>query len=154
MRLRRHTNIFHAKRASPQEARKKAVEDRATITSWFEAWSKYLNEYKRLKENIWNLDETGFVVGYLHHGSLVWIFNEVDNPVLLNSHDRVSVTAIEAVSAAGRAIPSFIIIPGVNIPEKWIENDLEGVTILATSPEGYISDILAFEWLQHFARQT
>ncbi|CCE26678.1 uncharacterized protein CPUR_00147 [Claviceps purpurea 20.1] len=35
--MRRHANIFRAKRASIQKARRKAVEDRATITSWFEA---------------------------------------------------------------------------------------------------------------------
>ncbi|KAG6023699.1 hypothetical protein E4U19_004199, partial [Claviceps sp. Clav32 group G5] len=95
-----------------------------------------------------------FMVGYLYRGSLVWTFNKVDNPGMLGSHDRVSVTAIEAISAAARAISSFIIIPGVNIPEKWIANDVEGETILATSLKGFISDILAFERLKHFERQT
>ncbi|KAG6037051.1 hypothetical protein E4U19_002795 [Claviceps sp. Clav32 group G5] len=70
--MRRHTDIFHAKRASTQEARRKAMEDRATIVSWFEAWRKCLNnEYKPLEEKIWHFDETGFIVGYLNRGSLV-----------------------------------------------------------------------------------
>ncbi|KAG5913266.1 hypothetical protein E4U61_007147 [Claviceps capensis] len=34
----RHTHIFHVKQASTQEARRKAMEDRAIITSWFQAW--------------------------------------------------------------------------------------------------------------------
>ncbi|KAG6166111.1 hypothetical protein E4U51_003836 [Claviceps purpurea] len=86
-----------------REARRKAVEDRATITSWFEAWRKYLNEYKPLKANIWNFDETGFMEGHLKRGSLVWTFNEFDKPVMLDSHNQVSVTAVEAVSATDRS---------------------------------------------------
>ncbi|KAG5936130.1 hypothetical protein E4U60_002752 [Claviceps pazoutovae] len=48
----RHTHIFHVKKASTQEARRKAVGDCAIITSWFQAWRTYLSQYKPLKKNV------------------------------------------------------------------------------------------------------
>ncbi|KAG6035405.1 hypothetical protein E4U19_004709 [Claviceps sp. Clav32 group G5] len=42
----RHTHIFHMKKTSTQEARRKAVEDRAIITSCFQAWRTYLYQHK------------------------------------------------------------------------------------------------------------
>ncbi|KAJ6436359.1 hypothetical protein O9K51_11073 [Purpureocillium lavendulum] len=66
----------------------------------------------------------------------------------------LSVTAVEAISAAGKCIPSFLILPGVQIPVRWVENELDGDTILTTSPKGYINDIIAIEWIKHFEKHT
>lgn len=94
------------------------------------------------------------MVGYLEGGMIMWTFRLVDNPVLTDSGDRVSVTAVEGISAAGDFIPSFLIFPGVQIPRRWIENSLDGEVILTTSPKGYMNDIIALEWLQHFEKHT
>lgn len=59
------------------------------------------------------------MIGYLSHGCLVWTFLEVLDPVIAKPHNRCSVTTVEAVSATGKTIPSFIILPGVNIIEKF-----------------------------------
>ncbi|KAJ6436253.1 reverse transcriptase [Purpureocillium lavendulum] len=152
--MRKHRNLFHRRKAATQDAKRKAVEDRVTISSWFDGWSKYHSQSNIRKENIWNFDETGFMVGYLQRGGFVWTFTDVDRPILCDSHDRVSVTTIETISAAGETIPPFIILPGVNIPGKWLANDLEGGAMLATSEKGYISDRIALEWLQHFEKKT
>jgi hypothetical protein len=150
--MKRHRNIFHQRRTITQEASRKAVEDRAIITRWFDAWNSFLRSHNIKKENIWNFDETGFMVGFIEHGSLVWTFHDITQPVTLNPGDRVSVTAVEAINAAGGTIPSFLILPGVQIPRKWVENDLEDDTVLTTNENGYMTDRLAIEWIEHFER--
>ncbi|KAM6513875.1 hypothetical protein FALCPG4_015076 [Fusarium falciforme] len=44
--------------------------------------------------------------------------------------------------------------PGVQIPSRWVNSDLDGEAVIATSPRGYINDVLALEWFEHFVRHT
>ena len=81
-------------------------------------------------------------------------FVEVPMPVIADPGDRVTVTAVETISAEGKTIPSFLILPGVNIPESWVLNASKGGTTVTTSPRGYITDIHAIEWLEHFEIHT
>ena len=51
----------------------------------------------------------------------------------------------------GRTIPPMLILCGIQILEKWTqENDLDDDILLATSPTGYSNDELALQWLKHF----
>lgn len=152
--MRRHRDIFHRRKAVSRDAKRKAMQDRARIDAFFKSWSKFIHDHNINRENIWNFDETGFMVGHLQKGMFLWTFNEIDKPVLTDSRDLVSVTSIEAVSAAGAVIPSFLILPGVQIPVRWVKNDLDGDTVIATSPKGYINDMIAIEWIKHFEIHT
>lgn len=57
----------------------------------------------------------------------------------------MSITAVEGVSASGKVIPPFLIIPGVRIQVRWVTNDLREGTTITTSPKGYINDIIAIK---------
>jgi hypothetical protein len=124
------------------------------LESFYAAWRKFLMESGIKEENTWNCDEIGFMVGYLQRGGFVWTFNEIEKPELTDSHDLVSVTAVEAVSATGKSIPTFLIIPGTNIPVYFIQNDLEDDIVITMSEKGYITDIIALEWIKHFELHT
>ncbi|XP_044714690.1 DDE superfamily endonuclease domain-containing protein [Hirsutella rhossiliensis] len=132
--IQRHRELFHRRRAAARDIKRKAMQDRI--------------------HNTWNFDETGFMVGYLHKGTFIWTFREIDTPILSDAHETVSVTAIEAISAAGSCIPSFVILPGVQIPARWVSNSLDDDTIISTSQKGYINDVIAIEWIRHFEKHT
>lgn len=105
--MQRYDQYFHRRKSTSRDVKRKAMQDRALVEAFFDGWSRFLTEQKILTENIWNFDETGFMVGYLHKGTFLWTFNEINKPVLTDSHDTVSVTAIEAISADGRSITLF-----------------------------------------------
>lgn len=44
--------------------------------------------------------------------------------------------------------------PGVQIPSRWTDNDLEGEAMIATTPKGYINDVIASEFFLHFERHS
>ncbi|KAG5939944.1 hypothetical protein E4U59_002762 [Claviceps monticola] len=88
------------------------------------------------------------MVSYLQSGMFFWTFHLVEKPESTDPHDLVSVTAIEAISATGEAIPSFLIISGVNIPVEFVTKDLDDDIVIATSSTGYITDIIAIEFNQ------
>lgn len=152
--MRRHKDKFTSKKSNTQEARRKAMQDRCYIEAWFEGWKKTLRELHVKPENVWNFDETGFMVGYLQKGTFVWTFREVEYVILTDAHDTVLVTAVEAVSATGAVIDPFLILPGVVVPVRWVTNNLPRQTTLATTPTGYINDIVAHEWIRHFDELT
>jgi hypothetical protein len=52
---------------------------------------------------------------------------------------------MESIDAAGGFSPPMIIMPGVHIKQKHIENDLEDETTFAVSKSGYTNDVLSFE---------
>ncbi|KAH7471195.1 hypothetical protein BFJ63_vAg16472 [Fusarium oxysporum f. sp. narcissi] len=44
--------------------------------------------------------------------------------------------------------------PGVQIPSRWVDNGLEGEATIATTPKGYIDDVTAQDYFDHFERHT
>lgn len=150
----RHKEIFKVRKSTTRDVKRKAVQDRSHIERWFTGWEKALKELSVKAENVWNFDETGFVVGYLQKGTFLWTYQEVDQPILTDAHDTVLVTVVEAISATGGVIDPFIILPGIVIPVKWVVNHLPKDTTLTTTPTGYTNDMAAFEWIQHFERLT
>ncbi|XP_044715959.1 uncharacterized protein HRG_10133 [Hirsutella rhossiliensis] len=152
--IQRHRELFHRRRAAARDIKRKAMQDRIHVEAFFRGWSQTIEKDEILPKNTWNFDETGFMVGYLHKGTFIWTFREIDTPILSDAHDTVSVTAIEAISAAGSCIPSFVILPGVQIPARWVTNSLDDDTIISTSQKGYINDVIAIEWIKHFEKHT
>jgi hypothetical protein len=75
------------------------MQDRAHVEAVFHGWANFIACHNIQTENIWNFDETGFMVGYLRNGTFLWTFNKIGKAVLTNS---VSVTAIEAISGVFR----------------------------------------------------
>ncbi|KAM4067798.1 DDE superfamily endonuclease [Hirsutella rhossiliensis] len=143
--IQRHRELFHRRRAAARDIKRKAMQDRIHVEVFFRGWSQTIEKDEILPKNTWNFDETGFMVGYLHKGTFIWTFREIDTPILSDAHDTVSVTAIEAISAAGSCIPSFVILLG---------NSLDDDTIISTSQKGYINDVIAIEWIKHFEKHT
>ena len=75
-----------------------------------------------------------------------------DKPMLLTDPDsREYITSVESISGGGKTIPPMLILCGIQILEKWAqENDLDDDILLATSLTGYSNDELALQWLKHF----
>lgn len=121
------------------------MQDRSHIEEWFTGLEKALKELNVKTENVWNFDETGFMVRYLQKGTFLWTYHEVEQPISTDIYDTVLVIVAEAISAAGRVIDLFIIPSGVVIPVKWVTNDLPKDITLMTILTGYTNNIVAFK---------
>ncbi|RKK72797.1 hypothetical protein BFJ71_g17471, partial [Fusarium oxysporum] len=116
------------------------MSDRANVEEWFQKFHTFIEDEENdiNLDNIWNIDETGFQIGYLKNGIFLWTFGEIDHPVLTDAHETISVTVVESISAKGRVIPPFIIMPGTQIPSRWVDNRLDENATIVTTPKGYI----------------
>jgi hypothetical protein len=105
-------------------------------------------------EDIYNFDKTGFRIGV---GSNQWIVTREFKKkiyVALNTN-REYVTVVEAINASGFAISPMAIISGKTIIQGWFDAFGYDQNIgIGVSESGYINDELAYEWIQHFHRET
>lgn len=66
-------------------------------------------------------------------------------------------TSIDAINAVGDRIPGFLILPGLVLLEKYIDNDIPEIAVFATNEEtgsGFSNDMLAQDWLQYWEETT
>ena len=62
-------------------------------------------------------------------------------------------TVVEAVNAAGFAVPPYIILTAKTKQYSWFD-EIDPTYQVQTSDTGYINDVLALEWIQHFYHCT
>src|SRR5688572_10228625 len=78
--LKHHPNIRVVKRRARERERKEAV-NYANIKAWFDKWIPFLAEHGFAANEIWNMDETGFMIGF---GRDQWVVTRVEKKVSQN----------------------------------------------------------------------
>jgi hypothetical protein len=105
--------------------------------------------------NIYNFNETGFMMGVIANGMVVTGKERRGRPKSVQPGSREWITVIQAINAVGWTIPPFIISAGQYHLANWYrENNLPDDWAIATSPNGWTDNELGLEWLKHFNRYT
>ncbi|SCO92492.1 related to transposase [Fusarium oxysporum] len=130
-------------------------EDPTIILGWFRLVQNTIAKHGIQSEDIWNFDETGFMMGVISSGMVVTGSERLGRPKLVQPGNHEWITVIQAINAEGWAIEPFIIGAGqyhfanwhqqATIPDGWV---------IATSQNGWTNNELGLEWLKHFNRCT
>jgi hypothetical protein len=116
------------------------------ILEWFAIIGPQLQAPTVLKENVYNMDETGIMLSAL--GSLKVLVGRDD---LRNYRgagvQRTTVTAVECICADGQALFPLIIWPGVTQVSSWTSHETPGWRF-ACSESGYMNSRINLEWIQ------
>ncbi|RKK26928.1 hypothetical protein BFJ67_g16389 [Fusarium oxysporum f. sp. cepae] len=125
------------------------------IRNWFRLVENTIAKYGITLADIYNFDETGFMMGVIANGMVVAGSERRARPNSVQPGNREWVTVIQAINAEGWAIPPFIIGAGQYHLSNWYrENNLPDDWAIATSPNGWTDNELGLEWLKHFNRCT
>ncbi len=93
-----------------------------------------LTKYAIQPNDIWNMDESGFCIG-VERGHLVITLIKREPLRAIDPGVRDLVSDVKAISAGREKIPPMLIIPGINILNKWVqENDLNDDCLLLLNP--------------------
>jgi len=115
------------------------------ITHWFEMIGKVLEDPDVLRENIYNMDETGVMLCML--GSVKVLAGKDD---LRNYRGagvkRTMITAVECISCDGRYLSPLIIWPANTHRSNWTTYPTPGWHY-ACSESGYTDSKISLEWL-------
>ncbi|KAM4061549.1 DDE superfamily endonuclease [Hirsutella rhossiliensis] len=134
-------------------AERAASEDLQRVVEYFQRLQRILEREGIQPDDIWNMDETGFRVG-VGKDQLI-VTKRKRSHYFSVPENRESATLIEAISAAGRFTPAFIILAGQNHMASWYhQQELDPETVIRPTPSGYTNDEISLDWVQHFDKHT
>jgi DDE superfamily endonuclease/helix-turn-helix, Psq domain len=130
-------------------------EDPEIICAWFALVRNTIAKYGIAESDIYNFDETGFMMGIISTGTVVTSSERRSNAKLAQPGNREWVTVIQGVNSQGWSIPPFIIVAGKYHLSSWYENStLPQDCVIATSDNGWTTNERGLEWIQHFDKHT
>jgi hypothetical protein len=127
---------------------------RPTLEYYYKLFEKMLEV--SIKENIYNMDETGVMFGIQNRTRCIVDIN-VKNRICKSSQTRESATIMECISASGVVLLPMVIIAVKTHPNEWYPEGEPGPGLrhFAKSPNGYTGNELGLEWLEKvFEPQT
>ncbi|EED23217.1 conserved hypothetical protein [Talaromyces stipitatus ATCC 10500] len=133
----------------PQEKERTVAEHYGEVERWFIDLELAIQQYKIRPQNLWNFDETGFIVGQGKDEAVVTAYPKTSKRVSSLSSQE-SITVIEGINAEGKIIPPLLIPKGKVHLEEWYRHIKNDDWLVAPALNGFITDEIAFEWLQHF----
>ena len=130
-------------------------EDPTIIRDWFRLVANTIAKYGIRSDDIYNVDETGFLMGMIASGMVVIGTERREKPKAVQPGNREWITVIQAINAEGWPIPPFIIGAGQYHLANWYrESNLPGDWAIATTQNGWTDNETGLEWLKHFNRCT
>ncbi|KAJ3469699.1 hypothetical protein MRS44_003764 [Fusarium solani] len=130
-------------------------EDPIIIRNWFRLVGNTIAKYGIRSDDLYNFDETGFLMGMIASGMVVTGSERRSKPKSVQPGNREWITVIQAINAEGQAIQPFIIGAGQYHLANWYrESNLPGDWVIATTQNGWTDNETGLEWLKHFDRCT
>jgi hypothetical protein len=93
------------------------------------------------------------MMGVAATSKVVTSSDTIGRAIAIQPGNREWVTAIEAVNATGWALPPFLILAGKMHQAAWYQS-LPEDWVIALSDNGWTTDELGYEWIQHFNKHT
>lgn len=144
------------------DAARKRADSKYKYTLYFKLLSRKVKEYKLQAEDIYNIDEKGFLIGILIKGLRIFSRQKYITGSLkqrLQDGNREWITLIACIYADGTALSPGLIYQAVsgNIQDSWLQDfDPElHACFFTSSPSGWTNDNLGYRWLTDiFDRET
>ena len=121
-------------------------EDPTIIRNWFRLVANVIAKYGIRPDEIYNFDETGFMMGVIASGMVVTGAERRGRPKSVQPGNREWITVIQAINAEGWAIAPFIIGAGQYHLANWYrESSLPDDWVMVTSPNSWTDNELRLE---------
>ncbi|KAK7928782.1 hypothetical protein PG985_005780 [Apiospora marii] len=130
-------------------------EDPDAYRAWFTLVRNTSSKYGIQEEDIYNFDETGFLMGQISSEMVVTTSDRRGRPRAVQQGSREWVTVIQGVGSSGYAIPPYIIFAGKTHLSSWYENSpLPKDWVIAITKNGWTTNERGEDWIRHFNQHT
>jgi DDE superfamily endonuclease len=130
-------------------------EDPKIIGEWFNLVRHTKEEHGIADEDIYNFDETGFMMGMIFAGMVVTTSDGRGRAKLAQPGNREWATVIQGINSEGWAIPPFIILAAQYHLTNWYEVcDIPRHWPIKTTDKGWTTNEAGLEWIEHFDKYT
>jgi hypothetical protein len=159
--LNQNTSSLGSRYLQALDIERKRADSVQYYRAYFGMMERKIKQYNVLPENVYNMDEKGFLIGYLKKSRRVysksaWEGGKVGQ--VMQDGNREWITIVATICGDGTALPPCLIYQGKtgNIQEAWLE-DFDSTIHNAqfnSSPSGWTSDEIGRAWLEVFEKQT
>src|SRR5450432_3355951 len=121
------------------------AQDPIIISEWFKLYKDTIEEYNIQSNDIYNIDEKGFMVGMLQKTKVIISKYEMAK-YMIEPGNREWVSLIECISLDSQLLLPWVIFKGKRQNLAWMEMLEEGH--VAISDNGWTDNELGLEWLK------
>jgi hypothetical protein len=130
-------------------------EDPNVIQGWFELVKNTITKYVIQESDIYNFDETGFMMGVISTGMVVTSSDGRKQAKKTQPGNREWVTVIQAVNSVGYTVPPFLVMAGKNHLASWYDEvDFPPQWRAGVTSNGWTTNEMGMEWVRHFEEFT
>jgi DDE superfamily endonuclease/Tc5 transposase DNA-binding domain len=130
-------------------------EDPEVIRGWFNLVRNTIAKYGIQDADIYNFDETGFMMGVISTGMVVTSSDGRAKAKRVQPGNREWVTVIQGVNSQGWTVPPFIIVAGKNHLASWYQNSgFPPDWVISVSENGWTTNERGMDWIRHFEKHT
>lgn len=117
------------------------------VSQWFSAFRSRFTEQKYEPQNVYNMDETGFLLGTTQSTRII-VDSTQKSSWKATPGRQEWITVIECIDATGGALPPMVIFKAKNTNSGWIPQDTPANWRFSTSNSGWTSNSHGYEWLR------
>ena len=150
----KRTPVLDIRLGRTYECQRRLCEDPQVIGGWFELVKNTNNKYGILSEDTYNFDETGFQMGQISASMVVTATDRQGRPKQIKPTNTQWVTLIQGACADGSTVPPFLVFKGKEFNNTWFHQGLPPTWRFSVSPNGWTSNQIGLQWIQHFERHT
>src|ERR1700761_61426 len=130
-------------------------EDPEIICGWFELVRNTIAKYGIHDMDIYNFDETGYMMGIISTATVVTSSDGRARAKRVQPGNREWVTVIQGVNSQGWAVPPFVIVAGKNHLSSWYQNSgFPPDWVIGVTENGWTTNEKGMDWIQHFDKNT
>ncbi|KAI1006875.1 hypothetical protein K3495_g1342 [Podosphaera aphanis] len=123
--LKYNYEFLKSMKSKPMEARRCAAHQKQDMKEHFQEYKRCRDKWGILPENIYNFDETGYMIGMLNNRSRVIVPTDCEEVFIDNPSNRELATATECCSIVYHVTP-MITHSGASHLRKHFSNDTYG----------------------------
>ncbi|KAI7705110.1 hypothetical protein KC353_g13077 [Hortaea werneckii] len=150
----RHKDELDARFLNAIDLSRHKADSRASYEQYFVSLGEKLDEYNILPENMYNMDEKGFLLGRLQKTQRVFAKDSQKHGKLVGAGQdgsREWITLVATICADGTRLPPTLIYKAVsgNLQDTWLDEfePSEQACYFTSSQNGWTSDELGYGWL-------
>ena len=130
-------------------------EDPKLIGDWFRLFQNMRAKYGVVDADIYNFDETGFMMGQICPGMVVTRADRRGRSKAVQPGNREWATAIICIDGEGGSIPPFLVVQGAYHLANWYtESGLPYNWVIKPTNTGWTNNETGLDWIKHFERHT
>lgn len=130
-------------------------EDPEKIKPWFALFRNMKAKYGIQDEDVYNFDETGFMMGQITSMMVVTGADRSGKRKKVQPGNREWVTVIQGVCSDGWCLPPFIVVKGVYHLANWYsDSTLPRDWVIKPTLNGWTDNETGLDWIRHFEKHT